>query len=91
VSDEAGKAMQQEIRHWRLQRRSDKTLGDLARMFNGIVQGWINLLRTSIRSTAASKARARRYQLEIAEPLELATQLVRRRYRTDLRVIIVWL
>jgi len=42
VSDEAGKAMRREIRHWRLQRRSDKTLGDLARMFNNIVQGWIN-------------------------------------------------
>ncbi|HEY5989052.1 MAG TPA: group II intron reverse transcriptase/maturase [Streptosporangiaceae bacterium] len=42
VSDEAGKAMRREIRHWRLQRRSDKTLGDLARMFNVIVQGWIN-------------------------------------------------
>ncbi len=42
VSDEAGKAMRREIRHWRLHLRSDKTLGDLARMFNGVVQGWIN-------------------------------------------------
>ena len=42
VSDEAGKAMRREIRSWRLQRRSDKTLGDLARIFNRIVQGWIN-------------------------------------------------
>jgi RNA-directed DNA polymerase len=34
--------MRREIRHWRLQRRSDKTLGDQARMFNNIVQGWMN-------------------------------------------------
>jgi RNA-directed DNA polymerase len=42
VSDEAGKGMRREIRSWRLQRRSDKTLRDLARIFNVIVQGWIN-------------------------------------------------
>jgi RNA-directed DNA polymerase len=42
VSDDAGKAMRREIRRWRLHERSDKTLGDLARMFNMIVQGWIN-------------------------------------------------
>jgi len=42
VSDDAGKAMRREIRRWRLNVRSDKTLGDLARMFNSIVQGWIN-------------------------------------------------
>jgi RNA-directed DNA polymerase len=42
VSDEARKEIRWEIRHWRLQLRSDKTIGDLARMFNPIVQGWIN-------------------------------------------------
>lgn len=42
VADDAAKAMRQEIRRWRLQKRSDKTLTDLARMFNPIVQGWIN-------------------------------------------------
>jgi RNA-directed DNA polymerase len=42
VSPEAMKAMGQEIRSWHLARRSDKSLGDLARMFNSIVQGWIN-------------------------------------------------
>ena len=38
----AMKAMGAEIRSWHLARRSDKSLGDLARMFNSIVQGWIN-------------------------------------------------
>ncbi len=42
VSDEAAKAIRREIRNWKLHERSDKTLGDLARMFNAIVQGWIN-------------------------------------------------
>ncbi|MGB7756280.1 MAG: group II intron reverse transcriptase/maturase [Salinisphaera sp.] len=29
------------VRHWGLQRRSDKSLLDLARMFNRIIRGWI--------------------------------------------------
>ena len=42
VSAEAGRAMRREIRRWRLNMRSDKTLGDLAHMFNMVVRGWIN-------------------------------------------------
>ncbi|TJZ97892.1 group II intron maturase-specific domain-containing protein, partial [Actinacidiphila oryziradicis] len=42
VSKEAIKAMGKEIRSWRIAQRSDKSLMDLARMFNSIVQGWIN-------------------------------------------------
>jgi RNA-directed DNA polymerase len=42
VSKDAIKAMGREIRSWHLAKRSDKSLGDLARMFNSIVQGWIN-------------------------------------------------
>jgi RNA-directed DNA polymerase len=42
VSTDAKKAMGIEIRSWHLARRSDKSLDDLARMFNSIVQGWIN-------------------------------------------------
>jgi RNA-directed DNA polymerase len=34
--------MGRELRSWRLNCRSDKTLGDLAHMFNSVVQGWIN-------------------------------------------------
>jgi RNA-directed DNA polymerase len=34
--------MQREVRSWHLPRRSDKSLQDLAYMFNRIVQGWIN-------------------------------------------------
>ncbi|MGH3520283.1 MAG: group II intron maturase-specific domain-containing protein [Haloechinothrix sp.] len=42
VSDDAKKAIGREIRSWRINCRSDKSLSDLARMFNPIVQGWIN-------------------------------------------------
>jgi RNA-directed DNA polymerase len=42
VSKDAVKAMSREVRSWHLARRSDKTLDDLARIFNSIVQGWIN-------------------------------------------------
>jgi RNA-directed DNA polymerase len=42
VSTEAMKAMGREIRSWHMAKRSDKSLNDLARMFNNVVQGWIN-------------------------------------------------
>jgi RNA-directed DNA polymerase len=42
VSTDAVRAMSREVRSWHLARRSDKALDDLARMFNSIVQGWIN-------------------------------------------------
>jgi RNA-directed DNA polymerase len=42
VSQDAVVAMSREIRSWHIARRSDKSLDDLARMFNSIVQGWIN-------------------------------------------------
>ena len=42
VSKEAMKAMGAEIRSWHWAKRSDKSLSDLALMFNSKVQGWIN-------------------------------------------------
>lgn len=42
VGREAMKAMGREIRSWHWAKRSDRSLDDLARMFNSIVQGWIN-------------------------------------------------
>ena len=42
VSRQAMKAMGAEIRSWHWAKRSDKSLGDLALMFNSVVQGWIN-------------------------------------------------
>ena len=42
VSRDAVFRMQRKIYSWRIPRRSDKSLTDLARMFNPIVRGWIN-------------------------------------------------
>jgi RNA-directed DNA polymerase len=39
VSTEAMKEMGREIRSWHMAKRSDKSLSDLARMFNSVVQG----------------------------------------------------
>ena len=41
ISNKAAKALRQEVRGWGLQRRSDKNLDDLARMFNATIRGWI--------------------------------------------------
>ncbi len=42
ISNEATKSIRSKVRSWRLHRRSDKSLGDLARMYNPIIRGWIN-------------------------------------------------
>ncbi len=42
ASDKALKAIRQTLRRWTLHERSDKTLDDLARMFNASIRGWIN-------------------------------------------------
>ena len=42
ASPKARKAIRQAIRRWTLHRRTDKTLDDLARMFNPYIRGWIN-------------------------------------------------
>ena len=41
VSMKAKTAMGKEVRNWKLHLRSDKSLEDLARMFNPIIRGWI--------------------------------------------------
>jgi RNA-directed DNA polymerase len=54
VSNEAMKAMGAEIRSWHWAKRSDKSLGDLALMFNSVVQGWINYYGRFYRSRLVS-------------------------------------
>jgi group II intron reverse transcriptase/maturase len=41
VSNKAAKKMRQEMRRWRLNLRSDKSIDDLARMWNPVIRGWI--------------------------------------------------
>jgi RNA-directed DNA polymerase len=42
ISNEAGKAIRQRTRRWRLHLRSDKSLEDLSRRIGPVVRGWIN-------------------------------------------------
>ena len=42
ISRAATKAIRQEIRGWRLQLKSDKSIEDLSRMFAPVIRGWIN-------------------------------------------------
>ncbi|MFA6922606.1 MAG: group II intron reverse transcriptase/maturase [Gallionella sp.] len=42
VSNKSAKAMRSKMRGWGLHNRSDKSLDDLARMFNPVIQGWMN-------------------------------------------------
>lgn len=42
ISKQAANRIRKKIRSWRIHLRSDKTITDLARMFNAHVQGWVN-------------------------------------------------
>jgi RNA-directed DNA polymerase len=42
ISPQAAKALRQEVRSWRLQLKSDKSIEDLARMFDPIISGWVS-------------------------------------------------
>jgi RNA-directed DNA polymerase len=42
MAPNAAKAIRQEVRSWRLQLKSDKSLEDLARMFSPKIAGWVN-------------------------------------------------
>ncbi len=48
VSNDAKTAMRREMRRWRLHLRPDKTLTDLARMFNIVLQGWLGRRRGAV-------------------------------------------
>lgn len=42
ISPSSAKAIRKEIRSWRIQNRSDKSIDDLSRMFGAKLRGWIN-------------------------------------------------
>jgi len=63
VSNKAAKAMRQTVRRWRLHLRSDKSLEDLARMFNPILAGWINYYGSYYRSALYAVFRRLDYSL----------------------------
>ena len=50
AAPKALKAFRRRVRNWGLQRRSDKGLTDLARMFNRQIEGWIGYFRCFYKS-----------------------------------------
>ena len=42
MSDKSQKEIIKEVRSWKLQLKSDKTINDIANMYNSKIQGWIN-------------------------------------------------
>ena len=52
ISNRAAKAIRDQIRSWRLQTRSDKSIQDLSRMFNPTVRGWLQYYGRFSRSAA---------------------------------------
>ncbi len=42
ISNKAAKSIRNTMRQWRMHRRSDKSLDDLARLSNPVIRGWIN-------------------------------------------------
>jgi len=42
ISGKAQKAIRKKVRDWKLQLKSDKSLQDIANMFNSKIQGWLN-------------------------------------------------
>ncbi len=50
VSPKATKALRKTMREWCLHQRSDKSLEDLARMFNPILRGWANYFSSYYKS-----------------------------------------
>ena len=50
VSKNATKAMNREVRGWRIHLRSNRNLGEIARFINPIVRGWLNYYGAFYRS-----------------------------------------
>lgn len=57
ASPKALKSFRRRVRNWGLQRRSDKGLIDLARMFNRQIEGWIGYFRCFYKSALYSTLR----------------------------------
>lgn len=63
VSDKAKNAIRQDIRDWRLARRSDRSLEDLAEMIDGTVHGWLNYYGRFYRSMVCQVLRLINFDL----------------------------
>jgi len=76
ISDKAKKTIRKEIRSWKLQLKSDKSINDLSLMFNNKIRGWVNYY-------------SHYYKSEVYSILEYANQCltkwVKRKYKKNSR------
>jgi RNA-directed DNA polymerase len=85
MSDKAGKAIRETIRSWRIHLRSDKSLRDIALMFNTKVQGWINYYGRFYKSAMYPTLR------KLEEELVLWAKRKHKRYQRHSRRAEKWL
>jgi RNA-directed DNA polymerase len=85
ISDKAAKAIRAEIRSWQMHQRADKSLDDLARMFNAKVQGWINYYGRFYKSAMYPTLR------RLEEELVLWARRKHRRFKYHKTRAIYWL
>lgn len=57
ISNKAGRTIRQTVRRWKLHRRSDKSLLDLANMFNAWIRGWVRYYGVFYKSALYSTLR----------------------------------
>jgi len=50
ISNKAAKSLRNTIRQWKLHRRTDKSIDELAQLFNPVLRGWINYYGSFYRS-----------------------------------------
>ena len=99
VADQAGQAIRTERRHWKRPLRSDKSIEDLARMFNPTLRGWLqydgrydrSALAPIMRPLARSLARwAYRKYKKLRGHLRRATHWIARISRRDPGLFAHW-
>jgi RNA-directed DNA polymerase len=99
ISDKASRAIREEMRSWKLQMRSDKSLEDLSRMFNPIVRGWVQYYGRYYRSLlypvfkqldrSLSKWACRKYK-KLSRHRRRATHWITRISRREQRLFAHW-
>lgn len=63
ISNKAAKKIRDKVREWRLDKRTDMSLKDFARIMNSVVRGWINYYGAFYRSALAEVLRYIDYNL----------------------------
>jgi len=100
VSNKAAKSMRDRIRSWKIQRMSDKSIEEISRIVNPVVQGWINYYGSYYRSALypifnqldnALRKWARRKYKRLRGKMRKAARWLRRISRRDRGLFAHWI